>query len=66
MYLTILTVCKKNLNQSDHTDCKIITIEGIEKVILVGCPHSCQCFEIQHKLGEYTYKVPKYKNGKVM
>jgi hypothetical protein len=32
----MLTVCKKNLSQSDHMDCKIITIEGEEKVFLVG------------------------------
>jgi hypothetical protein len=25
-------VCRKNLTQSDHMDCKIITIEGEEKV----------------------------------
>jgi hypothetical protein len=29
-------VCRKNLSQSDLTDCKIITIEGEEKVFLVG------------------------------
>jgi hypothetical protein len=28
----MLIVCKKNLNQSDLTDCKIIIIEGEEKV----------------------------------
>jgi hypothetical protein len=28
-------------------DCKIITIEGEEKVFLVGSPTCCQCFEIQ-------------------
>jgi hypothetical protein len=32
LYLTMPIVCKKNLNQSDLTDCKIITIEGEEKV----------------------------------
>jgi hypothetical protein len=31
LYLTILIVCKKNLNHSDHTDCTIITVEGEEK-----------------------------------
>jgi hypothetical protein len=46
-YLTMLIVCRKSLNQSDHMDCKIITIEGEEKVFLVGS-HGCfQCFEIQ-------------------
>jgi hypothetical protein len=43
----MLIVCRKNLSQSDLTDCKIITIEGEEKVFLVGS-HGCfQCFEIQ-------------------
>jgi hypothetical protein len=28
----MLIVCRKNLSQSDHTDCMIITIEGEEKV----------------------------------
>jgi hypothetical protein len=28
LYLTILVACKKNLNQSDGTGCKIITVEG--------------------------------------
>jgi thioredoxin-related protein len=51
LYLTILVVCRKNLNQSDHTDYKIITIEGEEKVILVESPDCYQCFEIQYKLG---------------
>jgi hypothetical protein len=47
LYLTMLIVCRKNLNQSDLMDCKIITIEGEEKVFLVGS-HGCfQCFEIQ-------------------
>jgi hypothetical protein len=32
----MLIVCRKNLNQSDLMDCKIITIEGEEKVFLVG------------------------------
>jgi hypothetical protein len=43
----MLIVCKQNLNQSDHTDCKIITIEGEEKAFLVGNPGCFQCFEIQ-------------------
>jgi hypothetical protein len=30
LYLNMLIVYKKNLNQSDLTDCKIITIEGEE------------------------------------
>jgi hypothetical protein len=46
LYLTMLIVCRKNLNQSDLMGCKIITIEGEEKVFLVGCPDSYQCFEI--------------------
>jgi hypothetical protein len=33
LYLTMLIVCRKNLNQSDYMDCKIITIEGEEKKI---------------------------------
>jgi hypothetical protein len=32
----MLIVCRKNLSQSDHTDCKIIMIEGEEKGFLVG------------------------------
>jgi hypothetical protein len=32
----MLIVCRKNVNQSDNMDCKIITIEGVEKVFLVG------------------------------
>jgi hypothetical protein len=43
----MLIVCRKNLSQSDLTDCKIITIEGEEKVFLVGSLDPCQCFEIQ-------------------
>jgi hypothetical protein len=47
LYLIMLIVCRKNLNQSDHMDCKIITIQGEEKVFLVES-HGCfQCFEIQ-------------------
>jgi hypothetical protein len=47
LYLTVLIVCRKNLSQSDHTGCKIITIEGEEKAFLVKS-HGCfQCFEIQ-------------------
>jgi hypothetical protein len=40
-------VCRKNLNQSDLTDCKIIPIEGEDKVFSVGSLDRCQCFEIQ-------------------
>jgi hypothetical protein len=47
LYCTMLIVCRKSLNQSDHMDCKIITIESKEKVFLVGSPDHCQCFEIQ-------------------
>jgi hypothetical protein len=36
LYLTMLIVCRKNLSQSDLTDCKIITIEGEEKVFWWG------------------------------
>jgi hypothetical protein len=32
LYLTMQIVCRKNLSQSGLTDCKIITIEGEEKV----------------------------------
>jgi hypothetical protein len=43
----MLIVCRKNLSQSDLTDCKIITIEGEEKAFLEEI-HGCfQCFEIQ-------------------
>jgi hypothetical protein len=45
--LTILIVCGKNLNQCDPMDCKIIRIEGEEKVFLVESLDCCQCFEIQ-------------------
>jgi hypothetical protein len=47
LYLTMLIVCTKNLNQSDRLDCKIITIEEEEKVFLVGCIDRCQYFEIR-------------------
>jgi hypothetical protein len=40
-------VCRKYLNQSDFMDCKIIAIEGEEKVLLIGNPSCFQCFEIQ-------------------
>jgi hypothetical protein len=50
----MLIVCTKNLIESDLTDYKIITIEGEEKVFLVGCPDSYQCFEIQYKLGGHA------------
>jgi hypothetical protein len=43
----MLIDCRKILSQSDFMDCKIITIEGEEKVFLVGCPDHCQRFEIQ-------------------
>jgi hypothetical protein len=36
LYLTMLIVCRKNLSQSDVTDCKIIAIEGEEKVFWWG------------------------------
>jgi hypothetical protein len=43
----MLVVCRKNLNQNDRMDYKIITSEGEEKVFLVGS-HGCfQCFKIQ-------------------
>jgi hypothetical protein len=51
LYLTIPTICRKNLTQSDFMDCKIATIEGEEKVCLVGNPNRCQYFEFQLKLG---------------
>jgi hypothetical protein len=63
LYLTILLVCRNNCSQSNHLDCKIITIEG-EETFLVGCPNCCQCYEIQQKLGGWAYNMPKYKNGK--
>jgi hypothetical protein len=40
----------KNLSQNDLMDCKIITIEGEEKVFLVESQECFQCFEIQKKL----------------
>jgi hypothetical protein len=58
--------CRKNLNQRDFMDCKIITIEGGKKVFLVGFLDCCQCFEIQQKLGGMAYNMPKCKNGKVV
>jgi hypothetical protein len=36
LYLTIPIVCRKNLTQSHHTDCKIVTIEEEEKVFFCG------------------------------
>jgi hypothetical protein len=30
LYLIIPIVCRKNLTQSDRTDCEIVTIEGEE------------------------------------
>ena len=36
LYLTIPIVCRKNLTQSDCTDCKIVTIEKEEKVFFGG------------------------------
>jgi hypothetical protein len=38
LYLTMLVVCRKNLNQSDLMDCKIIIIEGEEKAFFGGEP----------------------------
>jgi hypothetical protein len=43
----MLVVCRKNLNESDRTDCKTITIKREEEVFLVGSLDHCQCFEIQ-------------------
>jgi hypothetical protein len=54
LYLTMPIVCRKNLNQSDLTDCKIKTIEGEEKVFLVGA-----------LIIVNAYNMPKCKNGKV-
>jgi hypothetical protein len=36
LYLTMLIVSRKNLNQSNLIDCKIIIIEGEEKVFWWG------------------------------
>jgi hypothetical protein len=47
LYLIVLIVCKTNLPQSDHMDCKIIIIEGEETIFLVGCSNCFQCFKIQ-------------------
>jgi hypothetical protein len=46
----MLIVCRKNLNQSDLTDSKIITIEGEEKHFLVRSSDHCQCFEISTEI----------------
>jgi hypothetical protein len=62
----MLIDCENNLTQSDLTDCKIIIIEGGEKVFLVNCRDHCQCFEIQRKLGGLAHYMPKCKNGKVV
>jgi hypothetical protein len=43
----MVIVCKKNLNQSGLTNCKILTIEGEENVFLVGSPSFFEGFEIQ-------------------
>jgi hypothetical protein len=47
LYLTMLIVCRNNLNQSGRTDYKIITFEGEEFIFLVETIDCCQCFEIQ-------------------
>jgi hypothetical protein len=41
-------------------DCKIVMIEGEEKVLLVGCTEHCRCFKIQQKLGGNAYNMPMY------
>ena len=51
LYFTIPIVFRKNLSQSDHTDCNIIKIEGKEKKIWLKYLDYCQCFEIQYILG---------------
>jgi hypothetical protein len=58
-YLTMLIDCRKNLSQSDLTNCKIITIEGEEKVLLVGIPNHCQClkFNRNRRIGLQYAKV---------
>jgi hypothetical protein len=45
--LTMLIVCRKNLNQRDCTGYKFIPIEREDKVFFVGSPDCCQCFEVQ-------------------
>ena len=47
LYLTMPIVCRKNNSQNDLMDCKIITLEGEEKVFLVGSLNCCQFFEMQ-------------------
>jgi hypothetical protein len=42
-----MLIVKKNLTHSDLMDCKIITIEGEEKVLFVGSLDCCQCLDIQ-------------------
>jgi hypothetical protein len=37
LYLTMLIDCKKNLDQSDLTDCKLLTVEG-KKSFFHGVP----------------------------
>ena len=44
---TISIVCRKNLTQSDHMDCKIITIEGKKIAFFLGTWDCCQRFEIR-------------------
>jgi hypothetical protein len=36
VFLTLLIVCRKNLSQSDLMDCKIVSIEGAEKIFWWG------------------------------
>ena len=66
LYLTMPIVCRKNLTQNVLMDCKIITLEGDEKVFLVESLNLCQCFEIQQELGGWAYTMPSCKNGKVV
>jgi hypothetical protein len=44
LYLTIIIICKKNLGQSGHTDCKILTIKWEKQVFVGGVPRLLSMF----------------------
>jgi hypothetical protein len=47
LYLTFLTICRKNISYNYLMDYKFITIKKEEKVFWVGSLICCQYFEIQ-------------------
>jgi hypothetical protein len=61
LYLTMLIVCRENLSHSDHTNCKIIKIEGKWKVFLVQSPNQ---FFGEHPIwwGNLRFLVKWYLN----